>query len=380
VANRILIILPRQLGDVLLGTPLAEVLRKRFPDAKIDWCAHPMAITLLQENPYLNQSFYYPIWSKQDVSHHSLWVKIKLWFLFVWRYFLFLRHLRQQKYHIVIDAMNNPRTALFAVISGAQTKVSFSVNALRNRAFTALIPRKNLDDGYLGHTRIKLLEPLGIVLTEQDYFNIYPVIPINVAYQNNVNAWLENIVTNHVSASDGVLQEFKFIALSATHRRPVRRWPGQSYVALGFKIITELKQAVVWLWGPGEKDMIYALHQELQYLLQKADISLNYSVFPPGFGLPELGFVSQKAQAWVGNSSGLSHVAVAGGAKTLEIHGPSRPENWCHPNNRKHHFLQRTEGCFGCSSNTCKLPRRECLDDLSVDRVFQQLKLLLNEK
>mgnify|MGYP000573654518 CR=1 FL=1 len=69
IPKKILIMLPRQLGDVLLATPLVSVLKQKYPTAQIDWWAHPMAKEILSGNSYLNTIHYLPIWQKKEYKN-----------------------------------------------------------------------------------------------------------------------------------------------------------------------------------------------------------------------------------------------------------------------------------------------------------------------
>ena len=55
--SKILIIRLSSIGDILLATPLIRILRKKFPDAQIDFLTKSRFAELLQTNPYLNQVF-----------------------------------------------------------------------------------------------------------------------------------------------------------------------------------------------------------------------------------------------------------------------------------------------------------------------------------
>lgn len=376
--ERILIILPRQLGDVLLGTPLAQVLRQHFPHAQIDWWAHPMAKQLLEGNPNLSNIFYYPVWKKRKDSSISLYQVLWQWLQFLFSSIIFVFKVRNQKYHIVVDAMNNPRTALQTLITGAKKRISFSTNPSRNFIYNHLLPRERLDHGYLGHSRLYLLEPLGIPYDTVGFLNINPLLPISFEDRNKVEIWLKNFQIAFRSSNLNDENKFiKYFVLSPTHRHAVRRWPGEHFVELGLKLIEETGYSIVWLWGPSEDSVVYPLHELLRQRLSKRGLDVQFSLFPPLFSLREAGVLSQMANAWVGNSNGLSHVAVAAGANTLELHGPTLPQSWCHPNHEKHKALQRNVGCTQCSNNICKLIRRECLEDLSVNEVFQEMKCFI---
>ena len=45
----------RQIGDVVLMTPLLELLRARFPHARIDVLTEKKCVSVLEGNPHLNK-------------------------------------------------------------------------------------------------------------------------------------------------------------------------------------------------------------------------------------------------------------------------------------------------------------------------------------
>lgn len=371
--TKILIVLPRQLGDILLGTSIAYLLRKKFPNAQLDWWSHPMGSQILEGNPHLNKVLYYPIY-KSNKQKSFIW-NVRSFFIFVIRSISHVFEVRFRGYDTVIDAMNNPRSAILTFMSGAKNRVSFSAQSIRNLAYNKLVSRDSLDDYYLGHSRLFLLEPLGIPFVKEDVLTIYPTLPTSSQNEQAVKAFLNQAAIQVF----GKEQDFKFFILSPTHRREVRRWPGVSFVDLALRLIQEHSLPVIWLWGPNEDGYVFLLHNKLRENLHKKGLDPNFSIFPPLLSLRETSVISGMSELWIGNSSGLSHIAVAGGAKTLELHGPTNPMSWCHPNRKKHRYLQRAQGCVLCESNTCKLTKRECLEDLLVGTVFVEVQTMLKQ-
>ncbi len=386
--KRILILLPRQLGDVLLGTPLAQVLKQQVPNVQVDWWAHPMAQQILEHNPHIHQIFYYPIWKEIKKERGKKFYIIPFLFLkFIFLSLFFVFKVRAQKYDVVIDALNIPRTALQTFLTAAPLRISFTTRAYRNIVYTHLVPRRTLSEGYLGHSRLALLEPLGIVVSPQQRLLLYPTLPFEQFFHKGASCaviqWLENF--QKISPFLQKLKSrrfspvFDYVVLSPTHRRLLRRWPQEHFVRLAFEIISRFHLPVVWLWGPAseEQDLVLEAHSHLQNLLKSHNLNPYLSCVPPLFSLREAGVLSKYSSLWIGNSNGLSHVAVAAQARTLEIHGPTWSENWCHPHTQKHKFVQRQTGCVRCSRKSCKRPYRECLFDLSVQEVFSQVEQFL---
>jgi ADP-heptose:LPS heptosyltransferase len=366
--ERILIILPRQLGDVLLATPLATVLRSKYPNAQIDWWAHPMAEEILEGNPYLNQVHYLPIWRKKDYKNMLFLKKFWFWLCYLWSEISFVFYIKSKKYTIVIDAMNYPRSCFQAFLTGAKIKISFKSNSIRDYIFSHLIPREKLDSGYLGFTRLFLLEPLGIYLNEIDLKNIILELPIQEINKVKPSNWI-NTNLDKTGAS-------RYIVMSPTSRYHVRCWPISHFTDLALQLVQKYHIAIVWSRAPGEEEYIQVVHNELKEKLRKNSLNEAMSMLPPLMSIREIAYLTKKSIGCIANSNGMSHISVASGAKMIQIHGPTQPINWCPPNKLKYRSIQRDSGCVGCSSNHCKLALRECLDQLEVEKLLLDVEEL----
>jgi heptosyltransferase-3 len=381
--NRFLVILPRQLGDVILGLPIIHELRKHFPQAKIAWLAHPLATEALDGHTDLNDIFYLPQGRLRYINKQQGMIgKIERT---VGQFFLdiqFIFKLRAYKADVVIDAMNNPRTAMLSFVSGAPKRISFRTRLQRNIMFTNLIDRIHVSRGYLGNSRLKLLGPLEINGTSE-----YPTlsIPESDAIRIYRSPEQSEKITKLLGSYPIDLNLQSFIVLCPPHRRDIRRWPKESFLELARQLVFKHNIPVVWLWGPGEDILVEPLHRTLEHEITNSDKVLESSLgrssgmscLLPLLSIKETAELCSRALCWVGNSSGLSHVAVAAGCRTIEIHGPTNPIPWTHPDLDKHRSVTRMTGCLGCEGAVCKLQRRECLEDLSPAMVLRQLEDLL---
>ena len=362
--KRILIILPRQLGDILLGSSIAYALREKYPHAQISWLAHPMGKQLLEGHPALNKVHYHPLWKSKKWQEffknpfNILFAYLK----YLWGELRFLALLRQEKYDLVVDSICTPRTALQARVSGAADRLGLRTRWNRNWAYTWLCNTDSWSQKYAAQARLDLLEPvIG-----------------KAACENPPKHWLDSWIPQkdmHLQRIDALTQELDlenspFVIFSPTHRRELRRWPGASYVQLALRIIEQHNWKVIWIWGPDEFELADELHRCLQKELLARGLPTSASLLPPLLKLSEVAVLAGRSRLWVGNSNGLSHVAVAGGARTVQIHGPTTSTPWTHPNSAKHEAVQRVQGCVKCESNTCRQGTHECMKLLTTDDVF----------
>jgi heptosyltransferase-3 len=351
--REVLILLPRQLGDIVLGLPLAHALKARFPGVRISWYAHPMGRLVLEGHPWVDELLCYPVPPKPHANGErpGWWKRARVAIAHARAEFEFALSLRARRFDTVIDAMSNPRTALLARLTGAAVRVSFYSRFPRTLAFTHLLPRARLAQGYVAKARLSLLSPWGL--------DAFPDCAAKLPCTEGERSRVDDVLRTHGLNARG------FLVCAPAHRHAVRKWPGSSYVAFARSAWERHGLRTVWLWGPGEDVEV----GELQRALVEAAGPLA-GVLPPLLSLRETAHLASFAIAFVGNSNGLSHVAVAGGTRSVQIHGPTDPTNWTFPDPGRHAGVQRAEGCVRCERNTCALARRECLDDLEVGAVF----------
>jgi heptosyltransferase-3 len=312
---RILLIQLRQLGDILLTTPCIRAVRQAMPEAEIDFCSHPMGKLILSRNPHINKLI--PYYFGNSPNEH-------------WRY---LRELRQRNYDIVVDFMNNPRSALISYASGAETRVGFLSS--RSLAYNLVIAKPS-DNQYIVRKKFALLQPLGI--DAQDLSLVFPCESSKL-----IDDFLRPIRENYQ----------KTIVFSPTHRREVRQWPLENYARLAKELQAKHQAAVIWLWGPGEREMIEACQK----------LASGAGFIAPETDLHELGYLIGQAQLFIGNSNGPSHLAVAANTPSIQLHGPTKGVAWC-PDSERHQFLQSRTGH---------------MSDISWEGVLELAKRLLSD-
>jgi ADP-heptose:LPS heptosyltransferase len=108
----ILVIQTAFVGDVILATAVPESLRKKFPDAKIDFLLRKGNESLLAGHPYLNEVLVFDK-SKKIKNLIGLIGKI-----------------RKKKYDVVINVQRFAATGIMTVLSGAAVTVGFDKNPM----------------------------------------------------------------------------------------------------------------------------------------------------------------------------------------------------------------------------------------------------------
>lgn len=323
--QRILLIQLRQLGDILLTTPCIREIKRQHPDAHITFLSHPMGRLILNGCPDLDELLTY--------STDSL---VSEWQL--------ARSIKQRKFDLVFDFMNNPRSAFYAAASMSPQRIAFHS---RRRIFYTKTVQKPLTARYIVQEKFDLLRAVG--LDPQDESLVLP--------------WTESDAGPALKffSSQGTQRRLRFI-LSPTHRRPDRQWPLERYAKLAEFLVRGWDAEVTWLWGPGEEDIAEEGVKLCEVPTRKA----------PKTTFREMAALIANHDCFIGNSNGPSHVAVAADTPSLQIHGPTNAISWC-PMTERHQAL---------SSPRRKSAPSEAINDISVDQVIEKLvamkKLIIN--
>ena len=137
----ILVIQLRRLGDVVLTVPALEALKKRFPDAKLDFLVESPGAEAVAGHPAIDEILTY---DAEGLFGALSWA---------------LR-IRARRYDCVVDFLANPRTALITALSGAKVKAGPAHVARRWAYNLKLLQSK--DTCYAALEKVRWLTALGV--------------------------------------------------------------------------------------------------------------------------------------------------------------------------------------------------------------------------
>ncbi|MBI4247946.1 MAG: glycosyltransferase family 9 protein [Elusimicrobia bacterium] len=348
---KILVIQLKRIGDVILTTPVFDALRRRYPQAQIDFLVESPSHEAVRDHPCLNRVLIY------DPRTPLRWIAA----------------LRREGYDWVIDFLGTPRSAIIAAASGAAVKAGpghvFSAWAYSHKFI------ENAATEYAAVAKLKMLAQLGLELPARApelYFALSPDEKDQAARQ------LQSIFpgAGRVGGDYGP-HEPPLIGLAPHSRRITRQWPQAHFIELGRRITRQIGADLIVFWGPGEKAEAKAI---------AAGIGDRARACPQTKTLNQLGAYLWHCDALVTNCNGPRHIATALGIPTLTVHGSSDPAAWNPPpenaetENSRFPFIRREDlFCIGCRKNRCPY-ELQCLRDLSPQVVFDKLMRLLQRR
>lgn len=291
---KILIIQLRQLGDILLTTPILRAIKDELPGADVDFMTYPMGRLILDGNTMVRKHIIAP--QKGVVAATR-----------------FLKGLRSEQYDVVLDYMATPRSAVFARFVPAKQRIAFETN--RAFLFTATLPRSSADQ-YIVSEKFELLKPLGLHPVDTRL-----ILPIS----KEDHSFARQFMNSNSKLATSKLR----VVLSPTHRRLERRWPLERWAQLAAWLEQSRIASVIWAWGPGEEDLIDSVMA----------LAPNVGVKSPKTSFRELAAIISESHLFIGNSNGPSHVAVAMDTPSIQLHGPTKAVSWC-PLTERHRAVQ----------------------------------------
>ena len=136
------------IGDVLTSSILFELLREKYPSARLDYLINSNTYPVVEENPYIDNFIFY---TKEVQSSKRALFKLG-------------KQLKKEKYDVIIDVYSKLSSNLITMLSGAKTKISY-YKSYSKFIYDHNIKRKiktNSEAGLAIINRLQLLEPLNI--------------------------------------------------------------------------------------------------------------------------------------------------------------------------------------------------------------------------
>ena len=145
---KILVIQQKMIGDVLTSSILFEVLRKKYPEATLDYLINSHTAPVVENNPFINNLI---LFSKQSEANKKA-------------LFEFAKQTAKNNYDIVIDVYSKISSNIITYYSKSDKKISYA-KWYTNWIYTNNIIRYKESEGLKNlaiKNRLLLLKPLGI--------------------------------------------------------------------------------------------------------------------------------------------------------------------------------------------------------------------------
>lgn len=173
--------------------------------------------------------------------------------------------------------------------------------------------------------------------------------------------WAERFLAKHGCP------ETKILALAPGSGAREKNWPVESFVEVGRWWRRATGGRALVIYGPAEEERF------------GDRIRWDGAIHVRGLSLGKVAALLSLSALYLGNDSGLTHLASALGIETVALFGPTHAAQWA-PRGRRVTIVSRGEDCSPCSSAEMKLcVHRKCLTGLEPDAVTGLIRRLTEQ-
>jgi lipopolysaccharide heptosyltransferase II len=327
--NKIVIRIPNHLGDILMAKGAVKAFVEWTPDADVTLLMPGWAEDLYRDIEYIK---FLPLKSNQLHGLGAIWYQVKL--------------LSRKRFGIGVVLTPSFSSALVLSLAGIRSRYGYDGEG-RGILLNNKIPHKN---GRIIHRSQRYTSLLERVSGHRLQVGIPDLIPDRKLQQSATEILKEN----------GVDPEKAFITIGPQSVAPSRTWDRENFRQL----INKLDMPVILMGSADE-------FETSEYLANKCENSFNLC------GQSDIGTASAiigMSKLYIGNDSGLAHLAAAVGTPIVVLFGAGNPTETSPLTDKKTVIIKDDLECISCVKNDCRLTGKDfmqCMRLISVDEVFQ---------
>lgn len=339
--RRIIVRTPNWVGDAVMALPFLSSLRRSAPEAEISVLSRPLLTEFYSQVRDCDRVIALDELRGQR-GLRSIWRNARL--------------LRRERFDLAFCLPPSFGSALMMRMAGVDRRVGHDSDR-RGLLLTHKLPY--LPDGQRPHRAIGFLSLLNLVFQDA-------IVDTTLQYNCGPSA---KTVADRLFQINGIFGSDCILAMAPGAAQVNKLWRSDRFVAVGRRWLDELQGRIVIVGGVADSQNAKAVASGIG-----SDRVANLC----GAGsLPVTGEVISRARLFLGNDSGLSHLAAAVGTPVVVISGPGDPTEVAPlaPNvvTVKHALF-----CSPCYSNSCY--RRdhplECQDLVTTDEVWDAVHTL----
>jgi len=279
----------RNIGDVLMITPVLRALRETFPGARITAVVNAGTEAMLANNPHVDEVLAYERGGG------------------FWKDLAFARELRRRRFDLTIGFTEGQRTAWNSLLCGARYRVGVVKDNRERRHWAYNIRMFPVGNMHEVETHFAMLANAGFQLRNPKPGPLCLVVP------DDLRAWAREQLAP--------LRPARIV-----HVHPVSRWLWKCWTPGSMAKIVDWLQTrrdvrVVITSGPAEKEgeMARTIVEQCRTLPLFFDGNLSLS---------QTAAISAESDGYFGVDTAPMHMAAAVGVPVVALFGPTHAENW----------------------------------------------------
>src|ERR1044072_7106527 len=335
--RRVLVVRLRSIGDTVLATPSLFALKRFLPNAQIDILVEDWVAPVLDNHPHVDNVIV--------LERGGLMARARV-----------ARELRAANYDVVYNLHGGTTATFLTRATGARHRVgfkSYQYGQLHNHQAPSPLLLWQQQKTHTVEQQLALLGCTGVPVTDRPRTNlgISPKAAETVArLLDEAGLSEQNIALIHPAAAFATKQ-----------------WAVEKFA-----------RVVEFLAERGFTSVAIAASDE-QALLEQLRSETTVKVVTLALSLPEVTALAARSQLFVGNDSGIAHIAAAVGTPSVVVFGSSNIAHWRPWNRAPAEVVFEEMPCQPCHGYFCeKFSQPECILRVPVDRVIAAIERLLS--
>ncbi len=324
--RRILLVRLRSIGDAVLTTPTITALRRFLPDAQIDILLEDWVAPVLKGFPGLDNIITF---SPGDVLGR----------------FKTIRKLRRNNYDVIYNLHGGTTSTFLTWLAGSKHKVGFGhyrYGFLYDHLSIPALDFWKSADLHSAEQQLALIGWTGVPVSD------HPKTSLTVSAAADLTI-IERLKNAGVSRGAALALFHPAAAFSS------KQWAAEKFARVA-EYLSAKGFAVVAVAAADEEGVLRALREAAREL---ANVSI--STFSD-LSLPEITALAARSSLFVGNDSGIAHIAAAVGTRCVVIFGSSNIVHW--------------RPYTGAPNEVVSSPKG--IEDISVGSVIEAVEKILN--
>ena len=328
--RKVLLVRLRSIGDTVLSTPSLFALKRFLPDVEVDILVEDWVAPVLEQHPHVDNVVV--------LERGGFPARART-----------ARQIRAAGYDVVYNLHGGTTATFLTRATGARHRVGFKDYQYAQLHNHQAPPSSLLWGTPKTHSVEQQLALLG-----------WTGVPVSDRPRTHL------AVTDEAAAS--VNRQLKEAGLDEDHRLALihpaaafatKQWATENFARVA-EFVTARGFAPVAIVGPNEREIVRSLSDAAAVPIASLDLSL-----------PEVAALASRSQIFVGNDSGIAHIAAAVGTPSVVIFGSSNTDHWRPWNKAAAEVVYEAMPCQPCPGYFCaQFAQPECILRVPVDRVF----------
>ncbi len=291
--RRIVFLRPCCIGDVVMATAALSALRETFPEAHISWAVGPWSARAIEHHPAVNAI----LDTGEDMPLRSPAALLR-----------FVNRLRAGNFDLAVSLVRSPLMSLAAVLAGIPLRAGLDSGG-RGFGYNLRVP---IDPAAREHESEIYLKVISAIAGRE--LHAYANLPVADSALESVRARLaeEGVDAPFIAAHPGG-------GVNPGARFAAKRFPPQQLAETLNRVAAARGAGVILLGGPGDGALVAEVERQLAVPAVNWTNQLTFQ---------EIGALATESLVYIGNDSGLTHLAAASGAKTVMLMGATDPQRY----------------------------------------------------